>query len=184
MQLGGVIVTAGSTPIPLFYVSPTQINAQLPYEVTGPVQISVTLNGVLVTSLTVQTAIAAPGLFIIQDGSGHAAVENQDYSVNSPQKPAPPGGLLQAFFTGQGALNPPVATGVGAPSTSFALLVASYSASIGGVPAQVVYAGAAPGYAALAQMDVIVPTLAPGDYPLVLTVNGQITNSGIVSIGQ
>jgi large repetitive protein len=184
VQLDGVKVTIGSTAIPLLYVSPTQINAQMPYGVTGSVQATVTLNGTTVTTLTIPIADVAPGLFILPDTGGHGAVENADYSVNSPQHPASPGDALLAFFTGQGAVNPAVATGAGAPLSPLSYVSASpITATIGGMPATVLFTGLTPTLAGVAQMNLVVPSLAPGNYPLILTIAGKSANAGIVSVG-
>ena len=110
-------------------------------------------------------------------------MENQDYSVNSAAIPASPGTTVMAFFTGQGAVNPPLATGAAAPMTPLSNVIASYSATIAGQPATATFAGLVPTLVGVAQMNITVPALAPGDYPLVLTVGGTTSNSGTISIG-
>ena len=52
---------------------------------------------------------AAPGIFT--DSAGHAAVLNQDYSLNEPANPAPVGSYISVYLTGQGAVDPEVGTG-------------------------------------------------------------------------
>ena len=184
-QLGSVSVTMNSIALPLLYVSPSQINSQAPFELSpGPVQLTVTANGMVLSPITVQIAATSPGVFLFLNGSGHAAVENQDYSFNSTQKPAKPGAYLFAFITGQGLVSPAVADGAPAPLTPFSYATAPITATIGGQPAFVSFAGLAPTLAGVSQLNILVPNLPPGDYPLVVISGGVLSNSATVSIGQ
>ena len=60
--------------------------------------------------------------------------------------------------------------------------LAHTSATIGSLPAIVTFSGLAPGFVGLGQANVQVPDLAPGDYPLVLTIGGIPSNAGIISV--
>src|SRR5262249_53189250 len=152
--------------VPLYYASPTQINFQMPFGApVGGVQVAVTN-----ASTRVQTAQAyslnltavAPGLF--QNPGNRAAALNQDLSPNTPSNPVGAGGYIVLFMTGHGPLSPPLAEGVAAPTTPLSLITGNVQVSIGGQPAQVSYAGVAPGYAGLGQINAIVPAgLAAGD---------------------
>jgi uncharacterized protein (TIGR03437 family) len=185
VSLGGVSLTLNSIALPLLYVSPTQINAQVPYEaVAGPAQLNLSSNGIAVASLTVQVAAASPGVFMFLDGSGRAAAENQDYSVNTAQNGAKPGSYLIAFLTGAGVVSPAVADGAGAPMTPVSNVVAGVTATIGGQAATVSFAGLTPSLAGVAQANILVPQLTPGNYPLVVTVGGKVSNSVLVTVGQ
>ena len=184
-QLGGVSLTMNSTPLPLLYVSASQINAQAPYEMQpGPVQLTVTSNGIPLTTITVQILATSPGLFMLFNTGGHAAVENQDFTVNSTQTPAAPGSYLFAFVTGLGAVSPAVADGAPASSSPLSYAMAPVSVLIGGKPAQVAYAGLAPTLAGVSQLNILVPNLPPGTYPLVVTAGGVVSNAAMVTIGQ
>jgi len=181
-QLAGLSVIINGLPAALLYVSPTQINAQIPYGlITGQAPLVLTTGGNALEPVNIQIAVTSPALFLWDQQ--HAAAENQDYSLNSRSKPAPPGEILIAYFTGQGTLDQPIATGVAALYTPLARVVAPTNASIGGLPAKVLFCGMTPGLVGLAQADIIVPDLPAGDYPLVLTVGGVSTKPGLVSIG-
>jgi uncharacterized protein (TIGR03437 family) len=125
----------------------------------------------------------APGIFLI--GTTQGAILNSDYSVNSGTNPAAIGSFVQIYATGSGPVVPSLSDGeiaTGASTTS----AANVSVTIGGVAAQVLYAGSAPGLVAGAlQINVIVPAgVTPGPaVPVVLTIGSQSTGSENVTLG-
>lgn len=172
-ELGGVSMTIDGIPVPLQYVSPTQINAEAPFSVTvGQHTLVLTVNGVASDPVQITVAPSAPGLFLV---NGRAAVLNQDYSVNTAANPAAAGSVIMAYFTGQGAVQH-----IGSDPLSYT--VAPTTASIGGQSATVVFSGLAPGFIGLAQANITVPNLAPGDYNLVITVGGVTSNPASVAV--
>jgi uncharacterized protein (TIGR03437 family) len=86
------------------------------------------------------------------------------------------------FFTGQGLVTPPVATGAAAPLTTLSNTNAATTATIGTAPAQVIFSGLAPGMIGIGQANVLVPSLPTNDYSLVLKVNGVPSNSATVFV--
>ena len=82
--LAGTEVLVNDTPAPLFFVSPLQINFQMPFEVAGTtVPIVVASDGVRGPEVMVQIAPAAPGIFTaVPGGSGPGAILNEDFSPN------------------------------------------------------------------------------------------------------
>jgi uncharacterized protein (TIGR03437 family) len=168
--LAGASVSIGGLAAPLLYVSPGQINAQVPFETpAGAAAITV---GASAAQLAIQPL--APGLF--------AAVLNPDWSVNGPANPVAAGGFVVAYLTGLGAVDHPVATGAAAPAAPLANVTASVTASIGGMPAPVLFAGLAFTTAGVYQVNVAVPAMPSGDYPLVVTAGGMTSNSVTVSV--
>ena len=177
-SLGGVSVAINGIPAPIFYVDSGQINLQLPYEVIpGNASVVVTGPGGASSAGTFAVAQAGPGLFV---GNNRVSAQNQDFSVNTPGNPAKVGSVVVVYLTGQGPLNNPVRTGFAATGLSSATL--PYSATIGGVNAPVQFVGLAPGFVGLAQANITVPSLGSGDYPLVLTVGGVQSNSGVIAV--
>jgi glucosylceramidase len=160
---------------PLLYVSPGQINAQVPWSVTpGGATLTVTHAGVA-ASQTVTIAAAGPAIFTI--GGTYAAARNQDYTVNSQGDPAAVGQAILLFGTGLGAVSPAVATGVAASSTTLSKITGKVTATVGGVPATVQFAGLAPGFAGLCQINVTIPAGVTGSVPVVISVNGTASNA-------
>lgn len=182
--LGGVSVTVNGTPAPILYVTPYQINFQVPWEVTGTTaSVVVTVSGRTGPAISVPVETAAPGLFV--SSSGQAAVQNTDSSANTPTNPAKVGSTITAYFTGTGPVSPTVADGAAAPKNPPAAATSAVGATIGGASAQVTFAGLSPGFVGLAQMDIVVPSgLKTGTYNLVLSVAGEVSNSAPVSITQ
>jgi uncharacterized protein (TIGR03437 family) len=181
-SLGGTSIRINGVPSPIYYVSPTQINAQIPYEVSaGPatVILSVGLNVLPPVALTIQPS--APGLFML--GQDRALVQNQDGSLNGPGHPATPGSIVAAYLTGQGPLDLPVPSGSAASSDPLIGTAARVTAMIGGQNAEVTFAGMAPGMVGVFQVNLRIPVFAPGDYRLAVGVGGAMSNAALISVG-
>ncbi|HEV2448657.1 MAG TPA: IPT/TIG domain-containing protein [Candidatus Sulfopaludibacter sp.] len=182
---GGVSVTVNGQPAPLFYVSPGQINFQVPWETTaGTASVAVTVGSGASNAVSVPVVSAGPGLF---NSCGGACVQNYpDYSLNSPSNPAPAGNTIIAYLTGTGPVSPAVGDGAitpGPPSAPLSTATLAWSATIGSATAQVSFYGLTPGFIGLAQANIVVPSgLAPGTYTLVVTIGGQASNNGNVSV--
>ncbi|MDP8981090.1 MAG: hypothetical protein M3O35_10915 [Acidobacteriota bacterium] len=178
--LDGVSITIGGFTAPIQYVSPTQVNAQVPFEV-GLGQQTLIFKGSGGT-VTIQVTIvpAQPGIFLV---NGRGAILNQDNSLNTATNPAILNSVVQVFFTGQGLVTPPVATGQPASLTTLMFTNLPTTATIGGAPATVAFSGLAPGFVGLGQANIVVPTLATTkDYTLILSVNGQPSNGVAVAV--
>ena len=122
----------------------------------------------------------APGLFLL--GQGRAAVLNADYSINLSNQPASAGSYISAFMTGLGPVDNPVPTGLAATANPLSRVTSPVTATIGGQPATVLFAGLAPGFAGVYQVNLTVPQLQPGDYSLAITVGGVASNTGTISV--
>jgi uncharacterized protein (TIGR03437 family) len=182
VQLSDVRVSVNGVAAPLFYVSPLQINAQIPYETAiGTAQIQVSSSAGTAT-WTLPVASAAPGIFTLNSmGTGAGAVEHGlTGQLVTDTNPATAGEIVSVYCTGLGAVNPLLATGAAAPipPPRTELLVQAY---IGGAPAQVTYAGLAPGFAGLYQVNVQIPAGTPsGSQNLRVSAGGL--NSNMVNI--
>jgi uncharacterized protein (TIGR03437 family) len=182
-SVAGVSVSINGKGAPIYYLSPTQINFQVPWSTptTGSVNVVVSVAGGNSNTAAVPVSTAAPGLFYLPGGA--AIVQNQDYSLNDPSNPAARGSTIIAYLTGSGPVSQAQSDGISAPSSPLANMTAPYSATIGSANAQVSFAGLAPGYIGLVQMNIVVPTtLTPGTYPLTITVAGDISNSATIAV--
>lgn len=171
---GGTIVLFGGLPAPLFFVRGDQINAQVPYGVAGRglIDVVVVANNVPTNVQQVRVQPAAPGFFGFSDGSNRVIAVNSDGSINSAANPARRGDFIILYATGGGLTLPAVQEGVPAPSNPFALTQLPVRVRFGGVEQAPFFAGLAPGFAGLLQINIFVPENAPtgGAVPLSLFV--------------
>ena len=107
-----------------------------------------------------------------------------DSFINGPEHPVKPGGYLVAYLTGQGLVNSPVKTGAAAPLTPLSRPVLPVTASIGGLDARVSWAGLAPSYVGLFQVNIQVPEIIPGDSGLIITVGGAASSPIPVAVAK
>jgi len=161
----------------LLYVSPTQINLQLPAGLTGEITIEV-VSGAQPGVDTKLTVVAeAPG--ILTAGGTQGVILNQDLSLNSATNPAAEGSVIEIFASGLGATNPPLAAGQPANSKPpYNMTASPVTVLINGKSASVQFAGAAPGFAGLFQINAIVPalTVAGNSILLQIEINGKLSN--------
>ena len=184
LSLAGISVSVNGRSAPMLYVTPTQVNFQVPWETAlGTATVTVNVNGGASNSISVSVLGAAPGLFATS--SGHAAVQNSDFSLNDPGNPAKVGSTIVAYLSGSGPVSPAVADGAATPLGPLVSATSQSSATIGSSTAQVAFAGLAPGFVGLVQVNIVVPSdLQTGDYPLAITIGNETSNPATVSITQ
>jgi uncharacterized protein (TIGR03437 family) len=164
--LGNVQVMINGIAAPLYYVTPTQLSAIVPYGITGTVaQVQVFNNGVASNTVTSLIATTAPGVLTqSQNGLGYGDVVHQDGSLVNAKNPAKIGETVSVFVTGLGAVNPSIPDGAAGPTNPLSNASATIAAYIGGVQATITYAGLAPQLAGLYQINLTVPAgLTAGD---------------------
>jgi uncharacterized protein (TIGR03437 family) len=151
-------------PATLFYTSATQINALAPGNLKpgSSTAISILVDGATVATSSVPVATAAPGIFTI-GATGQAAALNQDGSLNSVMNPADRGSVVSIYATGQGS---------GAANVT--LTIAGYNAPL-------YYAGPAPGFPGLMQINAQIPCgfLPPGNQAVTLSIDGVSSQTGV-----
>ena len=188
VTLDGVIVSVDGKQAFVNYVSPTQVNVQVPAGIStsGSVPVLVNFKNQSSTSITVNVKPLSPGLlapasFKVGDKQYVAAVHastgtfvSGDNIPNVPAAPAAPGETLIFYGVGFGPVNEsnvPIAGKIVQDSTT---LSAATSFKFGDAAAQVLFAGLAPGLVGVYQFNVVVPAgAANGDVPLNVTVNGD-----------
>ncbi len=181
-QLAGTQVLFNGQAAPLFYAQDSQINAQAPYEIAGNtgVTVEVIYQGQSAGTVTVPVAASAPGIFTVLAGTGLAEAVNQDGTLNSTVDPAPLGSVVSLYATGEGITQPAGADGVPATGTSTAPVL-PVNVTIGGSPAQVAYAGEAPGFVGLLLVNVQVPAnlSTTGLVSVVLNIGTASSQAGV-----
>ncbi len=181
-RLGGVEVLWDGRPAPLLYAGRDQINVQVPYAVAAvkETQLEVRRDGALRALVTLPVAEAAPALFTREGGAGQLAALNEDGSLNSPENPAARGSVVTLFATGEGRTDPPATEG--RPATApLPRPVQAVSLTIGVHPAEILFAGSAPGMVGVLQINARVPGgfAAAGRLPVELAVGGGRSRPGV-----
>jgi uncharacterized protein (TIGR03437 family) len=169
--LGATQVFFDGIAAPVLYSSSGEIQASVPFGLTArSTEMIVSTEGGQSAPLTLPVVDAAPAVLTISGlGTGQIASLNEDGSVNSAASPAAVDSVVSIYATGLGQMTPggvdgEVATGVlGLPNLPISI-------EVGGVPAYVLYAGAAPGtIEGVFQINFRIPPLAPtGDYTMVV----------------
>jgi uncharacterized protein (TIGR03437 family) len=188
---GKVDTVAGGTRLffdgiaaPMIYAGSGQVAGVAPYGLQGQstTQLQVEYLGTRSAAVTIPVAAASPAIFTAnQSGQGQGAVLNDDNSVNSVAMPTSAGTTIVIYATGGGPLSPAAADGVLA-QPPLAKLAQPYSMRIGGLPAVVTYAGAAPGIIeGVLQINAIVPvgTAAGDTVPIDITIGGVTSSAGV-----
>ena len=149
-ELGGVQVMFDEFAAPLLYVRHDQINAVVPFGLEGreSVRMEVLRDGMRSAIFDLPlSSQSVPGIFTLDaSGEGQGAILNQDGTLNSSDNPAHPGEIVSLYATGAGPLVPPGVDGEIAPlALPLPKPLLPVRVVIGGIPAEVRYAGAAPG---------------------------------------
>jgi len=169
-SLGGVSVAVNGLAAPLFFVSPNQINLQVPFEVTGT-QAMVVVNTAAAQSapFTILLTSASPAIYtVLSNGSGPGAITHADGRLISRDNPAQPGETVIVYGTGFGTVKPAVSSGTVAPGPpGLAQLVTMPRVQFDGQDAAIFYAGLAPAQVGLYQINAQVPKGVKSGYPMV-----------------
>ena len=126
-------------------------------------QVSIVVDGAAAAVFSPNVAAAAPGIFAVAGGTGQAVAINQDGTVNSAANPAARESVIVLYATGQGQD------------------LSAVSLTVGGYAAALPYAGPAPGFPGLMQINAQIPGgfLPPGILPVVLSIGSANSQSGV-----
>jgi uncharacterized protein (TIGR03437 family) len=175
-------VLVNGVAAPLYYVSPTQINFQVPLGTSGSTaQVVVQSNGILGPATTVSLAPETPGIFTVA-GTAQGAILNQDSTLNSGANPARAGTVVQIFVTGLGAVSPQVPSGQPAPLSPLSETVTTPVVLIGGIPAEVAYSGLAPATVGVYQINARIPAVVQANASVTLQIQIGAATSNVVTI--
>jgi uncharacterized protein (TIGR03437 family) len=189
--LGGTQVLLGGRPMPLYFTSSGQIDAVVPYDIApNSVQQLIVQNGTAVSQPeTVMVSAAQPGVFSQNSsGTGPGSILGQKPggipTLNTAANPANVGDALLIFCTGLGTVSPSVPAGTAASTSVLSYTDNPVTVTVGGKDAQVLFAGLAPGWVALYQVNVLVPSgVTPGpSVPVVVTAAGAASTPVTVAI--
>jgi uncharacterized protein (TIGR03437 family) len=189
--LGGVSVSIGGLPAPIYYVSPTLIDCLVPYEVntaSGNTTITVTSGATTSNTVTPSIAPTSPGVFSLDySGAGPGAItHNSTGALVSANNPAVAGEVLVAYLTGLGALQNAIMDGQAPNPEGPDAAIAAVQVQVDGVPApNLYYAGINPVYPGLYQIDFTMPQVPDhGQAVSLLVVAGNAATQEVTLFAQ
>ena len=181
-SLGNVEIYFEGWPAYLYYVSPTQINFLVPSSLLpGAFQFWVDRQGTRGPIVTVTLQNAAPAMF--QTPSGVVIATHIDGSLVSSDAPATSGEIVTLWATGLGNTNPDLQDGVLPATAQWLSQLNQFDVQINGAaldPSAILYAGVAPGYAGLYQVNVRLPDPLPANPEIRLGLGGILSPPGLV----
>jgi uncharacterized protein (TIGR03437 family) len=174
-------VFVNNYPADLYYVSPTQINFLVPPNLSAQsAVVQVTIDGLAGPPIQLTLGAAAPGLF--QLDLQNAVATEADGSVLTPASPAKPGDIVVLYATGLGQVTPPAVYGQ-LPTAAAALVAgANLSILLEGMavdPSAIDYAGVAPGFAGLYQINLTLPASTASNPEIRLQLDGAFSIAGV-----
>ncbi len=191
-SLNGTVVTINGLPAPLFYASPTQINYQLPSALTGLSEASlvVIVNGVVSPAVTINLFVDAPGIFTLnQQGTGQGAILISQTgqiagAAGQNSRPVNRGEYISIYCTGLGPVTNAPADGSPAPSNPPSTTLTVPTVVVGGAVVPVQFAGLAPGFSGLYQVNVQVPanSLTGAEVPVSIRFNQGASNVVTIAV--
>jgi uncharacterized protein (TIGR03437 family) len=173
LELAGARVTVNGLDAPLFFVSPTQINFQIPFETrAGSAGVVVRRGASASPPAIVNVAANAPGVFTYERiaGTRDPIVLHASGSLVGPFDPARAGEVLIVFGTGIGELENAPPTGRAAPAQPLARARVNPTVTLGGVACESLFAGLTPGFVGLAQFNIRLPDRLPAGSSLPLII--------------
>jgi uncharacterized protein (TIGR03437 family) len=195
--LAGIQILVNGTAVPLFYVDAYQADIQVPFGLTaGSMTVQAVRNGQPGNQISASVDSVAPRLFALRslpaapDSSPYGIVINSSdgtlalpSNLGVPAHPAHPGDVVTIYALGLGPVTPSVSTGTGAPaSPPLAQTINPVQVYFGGgfiTPTQATpqYAGLAPNFVGLYQINVAIPADAPlGNIPVMINMPGHVSN--------
>jgi len=178
--------TGLSVPGRLFFVSPGQINAQVPWEFAGLTfaVMKVRINDSTSAVYRLELGDYAPGIFEFETGGQRfGVVTHADGRLVTPGSPALAGETVIVYATGVGPVDQAQSSGQAAAAQPLARTRQTPAATLGGQSAQVQFSGLAPFFVGLNQINLTIPAGArAGVQPLALTSNGIPSNTVNVAI--
>jgi uncharacterized protein (TIGR03437 family) len=184
--LSGTVVQVGNRLLPLFFVSPAQINAELPADLTlGPQTLTVSAQGQPDVNASFTVVRDAPGLFEqAVNGQSFAVALHEDGTAVTTGSPAGHGELLTVYGTGFGPTDPVRPMGFAVPETPPFVLVDAASVQVGGAAIAAENAFAVAGSVAVDAVQFRLGNGAPTatNAALTVTINGQQSNTVLLPV--
>ncbi|HLK21516.1 MAG TPA: hypothetical protein VKT81_21355 [Bryobacteraceae bacterium] len=184
--LANSCLTVNGLPMPILFVSPNQVNAQMPFEAVGNVTLALATPGGTSDNYNLTVQANAPSIFRVpapNDASVPTVFRNDDSQLVTDSHPIhrKANEALVIYTTGLGATSPAVPSGMPAPKSPLAVALTAPTVTLGGVALPVLYYGLAPGEVGVYQINVSVPAGVPVGLSekLVITQGAGTTSIGL-----
>ena len=180
-NLASATVSVGGSSATLFYNSAIQIDALLPDNASGLTPVTVQ-NSEGQNTVNVYVGAVAPTIFTQNSaGTGPAsALKATDQSTVTADNPLHPGDAMELYATGLGLTT---------PSNGHDVAVQQPTVTVGGIDCPVSFAGAAPGFVGLDQINCGIPAGASPPMngenlstPVVITSGNRTSNTATIAI--
>lgn len=180
--LGDSCLTVNGLAVPMLFVSPNQINAQLPFETVGKVTMVLRTPGGVSDNFNLTVLPGAPSVFRSgvagPDTNIPTIIRQNDAQLVTPSNPVHKGDSLVIYLTGLGQTVPAVASGLPGPSNPLATALNSPQVTLGSVPLSTYFAGLTPGEVGIYQINVKVPSNVPEGLSIPLKISqGDVSTS-------
>jgi uncharacterized protein (TIGR03437 family) len=179
-NLGGVTVVVNGLLCNLFFVSPTQINFLVPYQLlAGSTTLVVENQAIAGPVVPIQLNGTSPGMFLY---NGFVVATHLNGTVVTPTSPANPGEIIVIYAVGLGKTSPPTTSGQIVTSAATISAASQMKVMLAGQPCpagNILYAGLAPGFAGLYQVNLVVPPLTPPNPTIQIAIGTQISPPGV-----
>ena len=182
--LGDSCLTVNGVPTPVLFVSPNQINAQMPFNVEGNVTMILRTPGGVSDNYNLSVRPTGPGVFRTALGGNPdiptvvRASNNEMVTLSNPVRKSD---RLTIYLTGLGKTNPAIEAGVPAPADPPIFSLAEPVVTLGGIALPVSFAGLSPGQVGVYQINVDVPVTVPTgvEIPLSINAGGVVTSLAV-----
>jgi uncharacterized protein (TIGR03437 family) len=176
-------LTVNGILVPIIMVSPGQVNAQLPFNVSGTATAILHTPAGVSNSFRFNVGATAPSVFRANTGDIQVAtiVREKNNQLVTLSNPIHPEDWIVIYLTGMGQTSPAVDAGQPGPTDTLAQVVAQPSVSIGGTPLKINFAGAAPTQVGVYQINAYVPYWVPlgMEVPLMITQGDSATSLNV-----
>jgi len=181
--LGQSCLSVNGTPVPLLFVSGTQVNAQLPYNVGGNASVAIHTPVGISNNYNFTVGVAAPSVFMNGTAGPLTGLPTIVRAANNqlvtPTNPVNYNDTLLIYTNGLGLTSPQVTAGSAAPSSPLANAVLQPTVTLGGANLSVSYAGLVPGQVGVYQINATVPFGVPQGLSVPLAINQAGASSSV-----
>ncbi|HEX4274776.1 MAG TPA: hypothetical protein VHZ74_05450, partial [Bryobacteraceae bacterium] len=173
-----------SVPGRVVFVSPGQVNVQVPWELQGQetAQIKVSFGDSSGAVYTWPIGTYAPAFFELSPATHAAAALDEGNNVVTDSNPVVRGHVVQLFANGLGPVSNQPASGNPAPGGTLAETTTTPVVTIGGANAEVKFSGLTPGNAGLYQINAVVPQTGTGSQPVTISIGGVAGTTSFLAV--